>query len=206
MTVERRRDAPRLPRPSFVVPTLHAARVSLRPITAADVPTLFGLFSDGAVTRYWSRPPMTDRAQAQRLVRDIRAGYRSGESVQFGIEQRSDRALIGTCTLFHFHPGSRRAEIGYALGAAYWGRGLMHEALQRLLLYAFDDLDLNRLEADIDPRNTASARSLARLGFTKEGFLRERWIVAGAISDTELYGLLKREWRRANDAPTADRS
>ena len=179
MTVERSRDAPRPPRPSLVVPTLHAARVTLRPIKAADAPTLFGLFSDGEVTRYWSRPPMTDPGEAQRLVRDIRAGYRSGESMQFGIEQRSDRALVGTCTLFHFHPGSRRAEIGYALGAAYWGHGLMHEALQRLLRYAFDDLGLHRLEADIDPRNTASARSLARLGFIKEGYLRERWIVAG---------------------------
>jgi RimJ/RimL family protein N-acetyltransferase len=73
----------------------------------------------------------------------------------------------------------------------------MHEALQALLSYAFQTLDLNRLEADIDPRNHASARTLERLGFQKEGHLRERWIVDGEISDTWLYGLLRREWQAA---------
>src|SRR5260221_531021 len=56
--------------------------------------------------------------------------------------------------------------------------------------------NLNRLEADIDPRNVASARSLERFGFKKEGHLRERWIVAGEVSDTGFYGLLQSDWRR----------
>jgi len=70
----------------------------------------------------------------------------------------------------------------------------MHEALQALVQHAFQTLDLNRLEADIDPRNLASARTLERLGFQKEGHLRERWIVNDEISDTDLYGLLRRDW------------
>jgi RimJ/RimL family protein N-acetyltransferase len=70
----------------------------------------------------------------------------------------------------------------------------MHEALTALVEYAFTTLDLQRLEADIDPRNAASARTLERLGFQKEGHLRERWIVNGEISDTWWYGLLRREW------------
>jgi RimJ/RimL family protein N-acetyltransferase len=73
----------------------------------------------------------------------------------------------------------------------------MHEALVELVRFAFTDLNLNRLEADIDPRNTASARSLERLGFTREGYLRERWIVGDEVSDTALYGLLQREWQAA---------
>ena len=183
-------------KPAFKVPTLDAERVTLRPLVPTDAPALFGFFSDHDVTRYWSRPPMTHLAQARRLVRDIRAGYRTGESLQLGIERKSDRLLVGTCTLFHFYPACRRAEIGYALGSAHWRNGLMHEALQRLAAYAFDELDLHRLEADIDPRNEASARTLARLGFVQEGFLRERWIVAGVVSDSALFGLLRREWIR----------
>jgi [ribosomal protein S5]-alanine N-acetyltransferase len=178
------------------IPTLRAKRVMLRPIAASDALVLFSLFSDRDVTRFWSRPPMTHLAQARKLVRDIRAGYRSGESLQFGIARCDDAALIGTCTLFHFYPACRRAEIGYALGRPHWGHGYMHEALQRLLAYGFDELDLNRVEADIDPRNEGSARTLARLGFAKEGYMRERWIVAGAKSDSALYGLLRSEWTR----------
>jgi ribosomal-protein-alanine N-acetyltransferase len=179
-----------------VIPTLRSTRVSLRPLVMSDALVLFSFFTDREVTRFWSRPPMTHVAQARRLVRDIRGGYKNGTSLQLGIERNDDRALIGTCTLFHFYPACRRAEIGYALGRPYWGSGLMHEALQRLLAYAFDELDLNRIEADIDPQNAASERTLARLGFVKEGFLRERWIVAGVKSDSAVFGLLRDEWKR----------
>ena len=174
--------------------SLPAPRVTLRFVTAADVPAIYAIFSDGAVMRYWSRPPMTQLHEAEAHVRDVCAGYRSGDSLQLAIERNSDRALIGTCTLFHFHRGSRRAELGYALARAAWGQGLMHEALQALVSCAFGALDLNRLEADIDPRNSASARSLERLGFRKEGHLRERWMVNGEVSDTALYGLLRIDW------------
>ena len=71
----------------------------------------------------------------------------------------------------------------------------MHEALLALLHLAFTDLQLKRIEADIDPRNVASARSLERLGFAKEGLLRERWIVEGEVSDSALYGLLHSDWQ-----------
>ena len=70
----------------------------------------------------------------------------------------------------------------------------MQEALQALLAFAFTDLDLHRLEADIDPRNAASKAALVRLGFQEEGLLRERWIVGDEVSDSALYGLLQRDW------------
>lgn len=137
---------------------------------------------------------MTDPQEATAHVQDVGAGYRSGDALQLGIERNSDRALVGTCTLFHFHWASRRAELGYALARAAWGQGLMHEALSALLAHAFNGLGLNRIEADIDPRNRASGRSLERLGFRKEGHLRERWMVDGEVSDTDLYGLLRIDW------------
>jgi ribosomal-protein-alanine N-acetyltransferase len=73
-------------------------------------------------------------------------------------------------------------------------KGYAIEALTALLAHGFAALDLNRVEADIDPRNGASARVLERLGFRHEGLLRERWIVGGQICDTAFYGLLRRDW------------
>ena len=180
----------------LAAPTLEADRVTLRPLRGNDVSALFGFFSDREVTRYWSRPPMTHVGQARTLLRHIRAGYRSGQGMQLGIERKDNGVLLGTCTLFAFHPQSRRAEVGYALGHPYWRHGYMHEALQRLVRYAFEDLDLVRLEADIDPRNEGSERTLLRLGFVKEGYMRERWIVADVVSDSAVFGLLRREWLR----------
>jgi RimJ/RimL family protein N-acetyltransferase len=66
-----------------------------------------------------------------------------------------------------------------------------------LLAYAFDELDLRRIEADVDPRNAASIRTLERLGFRREGYLRERWRVNGEVQDALFYGLLRREWRNS---------
>ena len=85
--------------------------------------------------------------------------------------------------------------MGYGLAEAAWGQGFAAEAVGALPRHGFDALDLDRVEADIDPRNTASARLLERLGFTREGLLRERWIVDGEVSDSAIYGLLKREFK-----------
>ena len=77
----------------------------------------------------------------------------------------------------------------------HWARGYVSEALPALIDHAFGPLELNRLEADIDPDNAASKRVLERHGFVPEGVLRERWIVRGKPSDSAMYGLLAREWR-----------
>lgn len=173
---------------------LFTHRLLIRCLTVSDLQPIFNIRSDPEVMRYWSSPPITELAQAQEIITSSKEGYESGEFLQLAIERRSDNAMIGTCTLFAFHHQSRRAEIGYALGQPYWGQGYMNEALKRLVQYAFEKLSLNRLEADIDPRNTASAKTLERLGFVKEGRLRERWIVGDEVSDSDLYGLLKKDW------------
>jgi len=183
----------------FELVMIPTQRLTLRFLGRADLSALYDLFSDPEVGRYLSYPPWTDPSQAQQLLADTLEGYRTRSSLQLGIERSADHLLIGTCSLFHFHVASRRAEIGYVLGRPFWGAGYMQEALQAFLRYAFQVLDLHRLEADIDPRNLASAKTLERLGFLKEGVLRERWIVNGEISDTCLYGLLRREWQERLD-------
>lgn len=175
-------------------------RLKLRRLTMADAPSFLAIFSDAEVMRYWSSPPLTGIEQASEKVAGIVAHYASGDLFQLGIIRKTDGRLIGTCTLHQIHLQNRRAEIGYALGREHWGQGYMQEALTAMIDHAFGPLRLHRLEADIDPRNEASARSLERMGFQREGHLRERWIVGDEVSDSWLYGLLAREWaaRRAD--------
>ena len=71
----------------------------------------------------------------------------------------------------------------------------MNEALRALIGYGFEHLNLNRIEADIDPLNEASLKTVKRLGFVREGLLRERWIVNGEISDSVIYGLIRKDWQ-----------
>jgi [ribosomal protein S5]-alanine N-acetyltransferase len=129
------------------------------------------------------------------LLERVREGFDSKSGFQWGIERKEDGRLLGTCTLFHIDRPNRRAEVGYGLGSAYWRQGYMTEALSVLIRFAFESLDLRRLEADVDPRNERSLGILARLGFRREGLLRERWNVGDEIQDTVFLGLLASEWR-----------
>jgi len=184
-----------------VATELSTHRLLIRRITPADAASFFAVFSDVEVMRYWSTPPLTALVEAETRVATIVEHYRKADLFQFGVERRLDGQFLGTCTLHHIHEQNRRAEIGYALGRPFWGQGYMHEALVALIDHAFRGLQLHRLEADIDPRNEASARSLERLGFQREGLLRERWVVNGEVSDSALYGLLAAEWLRAQPVP-----
>lgn len=181
---------------SKLLPTINAARVSLRMITEDDLDAIHTIYSDPRVMRYWSTPPLADMDAALKLLNGILKNYEQSALLKWGIARQTDGTLLGTCTIFNVSLDNGRAEIGYALASAHWGNGYMHESLQALLGHAFGELNLRRLEADVDPRNTNSIRTLERLGFRREGLLRERWHVNGEIQDALFYGLLKREWKR----------
>ena len=184
----------------FSALTLSTPRLRLRPPHQEDAHALFAIYADPVVARYLTAGPWDsiDIARA-RIERDLRA-MAAGEAICLAIERAEDGRLLGDCSLFHLDAQSRRAEVGYALAAAAWGQGVVQEAVGALLRHAFEVMELHRVEADIDPRNAASARSLERLGFVREGLLRERWIVDGEISDTAFNGLLRREWAEAHRA------
>lgn len=178
------------------LPIINANRVRLRWVTSDDVDALYRVFSNSEVMRYWSSPPLPDRDAAIELLNEIQDGFRRRAMMKWGIARLSDDALIGTATLFNLSFDHRRAEIGYGLDRAEWGNGYMQEALRALIDFAFTELGLHRIEADVDPRNAASIKTVGRLGFKREGYLRERWHVSGEIQDALFFGLLKPEWEK----------
>lgn len=176
------------------LPTIPTERLQLRWLTPGDIPALTAVFGDPAVCRYLSRPALRDRAAAEALHHEIVSCFAARSLFQWGIAERRTNVVVGTCTLAALSPEHRRAEVGFALARAMWGRGYITETLPALLGFAFETLDLRRLEADVDPRNQHSIRALARVGFVREGCLRERYHVSGELQDAELYGLLRRDW------------
>ena len=183
---------------SNTLPVITTDRLVLRWVSEDDIDSLYEIFSDSQVMRYWSTAPYTTREQAVKLHREIADGNESNTMFKWGLALRDSNRLIGTTTLFNLNLDNERAELGYAMGRAHWGKGYMNEALHALLAHAFEVMELRRLEADVDPRNASSIRTLERLGFQREGFLRERWHVNGEIQDALFYGLLRREWHQSN--------
>ncbi len=177
------------------LPTLKGDRVRLRAMRAADAGALFEIFSDKEVARYWSSPPWTDSAKADELLESVRRGLDTKTLLQWGVCAAPEEKVVGTCTLWQIDAENQRAEIGFALSRKVWGRGLMIDALTLLLDFSFNELGLRRMEADVDPENVASIGLLERLGFQREGYLRERWCVGGKVTDSVILGLLGREWQ-----------
>lgn len=186
--------------PTLTPIELETTRLKLRWMDQGDAEAHFAVRADPEVARYLSRGPWTELAQAVESIDQTLANYASGAGLRLGIVLRETGQLIGDACLYDFVDGSRRCDIGYVLGRAHWGHGYASEALQALLGYGFDTLDLNRVEADIDPANAASGRVLEKLGFKREGYMPERWIVNGEPADTVFYGLLRSYWH-ARQAP-----
>lgn len=182
------------------LPTITTERLQLRSLTRDDVPALAAVFGDPEVCRFWSRPALPDLAAAGLLLDEILHGFTARSLFQWGIAERGTDAVVGTCTLAALSAEHQRAEVGFALARARWGQGYITEVLPALLGFAFAELGLHRLEADVDPRNARSIRALERVGFEREGYLRERYLLSGERQDAVLYGLLRRDWaaRRAS--------
>jgi RimJ/RimL family protein N-acetyltransferase len=186
---------------SLPTPTLRTARLLLRPFSDADLDAIFALQSNPGVLRYWDTPPWTERAQAERFIAKCRQVEQEGAGARLAIERGADAVFIGWCAFSKWNPDYRSARLGYCLGDTAWGQGFATEAAGAVLRWAFDTLDLNRIQAETDTRNTASSRVLEKLGFVREGTLREDCIVNGDVSDSWVYGLLRREWRGSPTSP-----
>jgi len=180
---------------SFEKVALETARLSLRFLEQDDAPALFAMFTDAETLRYFSCTPWQHMDQAVEHIRKTLQDSEDGSALRLALVL--DHQLIGSCTLYAFDRRNHRCEMGYILAHPHWGKGYMVEALTALLGYAFGPLELHRVEADIHPDNIASERILQRLHFQKEGHLRERWFVGDEVSDSIIYGLLRKDWEAA---------
>ena len=169
-------------------------RLTVRQLASADLPALLEVNGDNAVTRFLPYATWQSLTDADAWFARMEAMQATGTGIQFVVVEKSTQKSVGTCLLFRYDEGSSRAEIGYVLGRAYWGSGYMEEALRGLIQYAFSTIGLRRLEAEVNPENVASTGLLQRVGFQKEGLLRQRWVGKGEPYDVAVFGLLKDEY------------
>lgn len=182
-------------RMSLPAPTLNTLRLRLRPFNYEDANELFRLHSNAVVLRYWDAPPWSDPLRAERFIAACQQISEEGSGTRLAVERRSDGDFIGWCSLTRWNPDFHSASMGYCFDEAAWGHGYATEAASALLQWAFETLELNRVQAETDTRNGSSARVLEKLGFVREGTLREDCVVNDEVSDSWVYGLLRREWQ-----------
>jgi len=176
-------------------PTLRTARLTLRQLTTADTEAMYFFRSDADFLRYINREPEPELAQTQAHLRQLAELHARDEGIVWGLSPMGEETLLGTICLWNLQLNNQRAEIGYGLHPAYERQGFMTEALAEVVRFAFAELGLHSLEAQLDPANTASVRLLEKHGFRREAYFRENHFFRGQFLDGAVYSLLAPDWR-----------
>jgi ribosomal-protein-alanine N-acetyltransferase len=180
-----------------VFPTLETERLILREMIPADAEAIFRIRGDYEVTKYNIGTAYDRLEQAADLIAAMAQAYREEKEVRWGITLKSDDTVIGMVGYNYWIRRDARGSVGYDLARAYWGQGIMTEALRAVVTFGFRRMDLNRIEADADARNPASARVLAKVGFRQEGLQREQFYEDSSFNDLVLFALLRKDFKKA---------
>lgn len=169
---------------------LHTERLHLRKMKVSDSPSLFEIWSDPEVTKFMNIDSFTDENQAKDMIKLLDEFSLDNKAIRFSIIEMESNEIIGSCGFNSLDFENEKAEIGYDIARAFWGRGYASEAISALLDYAFSTLKLNRIEAKVEPENVNSVKVLRKLNFMFEGTLRRYERVNGKFIDLNMYSKL----------------
>lgn len=175
-------------------PVLETARLLLRPFRGEDAPEvqrLAGAFHIACTTLRIPHPYPDGAAEA--WIASHPEQFERGEECAFAVTDRSDGRLLG-CVGLELCLPHLRAELGYWITKAFWGRGYCTEAVAAVLGYGFEAWNLNRIQAQHFSRNPASGRVMQKLGMSHEGRLRQHLRKWDVFEDVEIYAILHCEW------------
>jgi ribosomal-protein-alanine N-acetyltransferase len=173
-------------------PTIRTERLVLRQITPADAQDLFRMRSDARVMKYISKPLQRSIDEAHRLIELMQDGIDTNSAITWGISTQDSNELIGTMGFWRIYKEHHRAEIGYMLDADHWRKGYISEAIQAAIQYAFNDMKLHSIEANVHPDNTGSRQLLEKHGFVQEAYFKENYYFDGRFEDSVIFSLLNR--------------
>lgn len=172
---------------------LETTRLILRPLSRSDASSLQTAANDPKIAETMiSIPHPYPEGEAERYIQKQLA---ESQTVQaFGMEQKSQKRLCGVIELRSIEPEHAQAELSFWLIPELWGQGYMTEALQAVLKFGFEQLNLNRIYAYHMVKNPASGKLLQDNGFVQEGVLRQRVKKAGEFEDVKLWSILREDW------------
>nr|WP_294924596.1 GNAT family N-acetyltransferase [uncultured Flavobacterium sp.] len=173
-------------------PIIETERLVLRQITNDDVNEIFELRSNPETMKYIPRPLAKTTEDALEHIATIEEKIILNEGINWGITLKGHERLLGMIGFYRMQPENFRSEIGYMLLPEFHGKGIITEAVKRLITYGFDDLKLHSIEAVIDPENFASEKVLQKCNFIKEAHLKESQFYEGKFLDKVIYSLLNK--------------
>ena len=181
---------------------LETERLLLRPFTADDFEALRAIQSRPDVARWLYWEPRDDAEVRASLKKKVEGSTLAGDgdSISLAVVLKTSHEVIGDGVLFLLSAVHRQGEIGFVFHPDHHGHGYATETARLLLRLAFDEFGLHRVIGRLEPRNTASARVLERVGMRQEAHFVENEYVKGEWQSEFVYALLEREWRARSSA------
>ncbi|MFT3908469.1 MAG: GNAT family protein [Ferruginibacter sp.] len=174
-------------------PVLETSRLLLRCITLEDAPQLFLLRSDPKIMEWLDREPFKTIDEATAFIQEkVLNSIEKNDGILWVIELKEQPGkLIGTTGFWRLDKEHYRAEIGYMLHSDYWQKGIMKEAVNISIDWAFTKTEIHSIEANINPGNGPSEALLKSVGFVQEAYFKENYYFNGAFKDSVIYSLVK---------------
>lgn len=173
-------------------------RLLLRRFTMEDAQLMFERWAnDEQVTRYLTWERHGDVEVTKAILSTWCADYEKADFYQWAIELGGE--LVGSISVVNYDERSDRAEIGYCMGVAWWGLGIMTEAAGAVIDFLFSEVGCNRVEIDHLLENPASGRVAQKCGLKKEGVRREFFNKNGVFHDDVMYAITRGEWLAAKE-------
>ncbi|MCA0987159.1 GNAT family N-acetyltransferase [Guptibacillus algicola] len=175
-------------------PVIETERLVLREVTSKDAPDMLVYLSDPDVVKHMGLEPFQSIDDALDEIKWYKSIYEEDTGVRWVLSLKSTEKVIGSCGFLNRHPKHKRAEIGFELSKDFWGKGYASEALEAVVAYGYHELELERIEALIEPDNLPSQKLVEKHGFMKEGVLRHYEYTCGKFDDLAMYSMLRGEY------------
>lgn len=179
-------------------PTLETNRLILRKLTLEDARDIFEYASDDETTQYMTWDTHSSTEDTKDYINFNLGRYEKDETGEWGIVLKESGKLIGALGFSWYDMKNKRAEIGYVLSKKYWGKGIMPEAVRRLIKFAFEEMGLNRIECCHFTPNEKSGRVMQKAGMSYEGLARERFYAKEKYWDVKQYAIIYSDWLKMN--------
>jgi [ribosomal protein S5]-alanine N-acetyltransferase len=189
--------SPELPQGISQMPILDSGRLVLRPFRlsdASDVQRLAGDFAIADATALIPHPYPDGAAQA--WINTHEYEYLQGKMLALAVTLKETGELAGCVSIANENKSNSSGELGYWIGKDFWGQGYCTEAASVIINYGFEEMGLNRIQAEHFARNPASGRVMQKLGMKQEGYLRQAFVKWGRFEDKVLCAILRQEWLR----------
>lgn len=174
---------------------IESSRLILRKIEIKDAVELFALRSNPVIMKYIDRPPLADVEEATMLIQKMQNDFLNNQGINWAITLKPSDLLIGSIGFWRIDKENHRTEIGYMLQSKHQGKGIMSEAMDLAISFAFEVMKVHSIEANTNPQNEASIQLLLGKGFEQEAYFKEHYYFDGKFLDSAIFSLLERKFK-----------